>query len=125
MIYYVFFEGEDQESGTEIPIQSPEIPEGSSESGASGTPATEEESTTEYPEGETEAEEEEQKDTEEIQIDTEETQSNQYGLVEVDYSEHLEQIYQDVREILTVCYSLAFVLFSAVIFSLILRILRK
>lgn len=122
MKYYAWVITEGEDSGEQVPAEYTPDPEPSAGGEGDGSGESgQEEAAPGYTEDETETEEtEEQTEEEEIEEDT-----NQYGLVEVDYSESLTAISDQLEEITILGYALTFVIAAGVVFTLVLKVLRS
>lgn len=122
MKYYVWLVGEGEEGGEQILTENPADPEPSADGEGDGSTEFPAEAAPGYTETETDTEEtEEQTEGEE----EEEVETDQYGLVEIDYTESFQTISDQLEQIQIIGYATTFILCSAVLFTLILRILRN
>lgn len=146
---YLIREGE--EWGTEIPTETETAPETSAtgEDGGAGqfqeeTPAgyTETETITETESEETETEEteteekevteseetegsEEANESDPEEEDTQRTESDQYGVVQVDYTDQFSDLHDQIETLQVIGYATTVLLAASILFSLILRVLRN
>lgn len=150
---YEYLVREGEVWGTEIPTETETAPETSAtgEDGGDGqfqeeTPdgytetetITETESEeTETEETETETEEKEVTETEETEgsedaeesdreeEDTQRSESDQYGVVQVDYSDQFSDLHDQIETLQVIGYATTVLLAASILFSLILRVLRN
>lgn len=121
MNYYVWIIGEGEEGGTEVLTENPADPEPSAGGEGEGSTEFPAETSSGHSEDETDSEETE----EQTEGEEEEVESDQYGLVEIDYTESFQTISDQLEQIQIIGYATTFILCSAVLFTLVLRILRN
>lgn len=149
---YLIREGE--QWGTEIPTETETAPETSATGEDGGDGQFQEETPAGYPETETiteteseeteteesETEEKEVTETEETEEtegseeatesdpeeeDTQRTESDQYGVVQVDYSDQFSDLHDQIETLQVIGYATTVLLAASILFSLILRVLRN
>lgn len=120
MIIYEWFYREGEEDGEQVPPDLSPDPEASAGGEASGDGEDQQEAAPEYSENEKETEE-----TEGEEEEVTETESDQYGALQLDYTQSLSDIHSDLEALQTIGYSLLFLLSASLLFSLIARLFRR
>lgn len=114
-MYYEWIYPEGEDSGEPLPTEVSPDPEPSAVGEGGGSGELPEEAAPGYTENET-TEEDPEEETQEV---------NQYGLVEVDYSDSFTAISDQLNEVITIGYAVSFMIAAYVLIALIIRLLRN